>query len=144
MTVARSAYDSLTERDRSGSGHSRIPPRIPSEGIGNATPQPKQKTPLGRSGVDWVWRPGVGPPGDQTLEHSAYRCLTRGLREACDGTGASQFRHLRAQLQTQRLATLSAHGEAMGDTWRADSGVASWTRLSGHLPPRRRLASWSW
>jgi hypothetical protein len=76
-----------------------------------------------------------------TLEHPAYRRLTRTCaRLAATSRTAlpSQFRHPPAQLQTQHLATLCGHGEALGteafgiealgDTRRADRGVASWTR----------------
>ena len=57
-----------------------------------------------------------------TLEHPAYRRLTRAcvkLVAISRDLRASQFRHSPAQLRTHPLATLGAHGEAMGETWRA-------------------------
>lgn len=125
----------------------RQPDRPGRIGIAGTHRRRNRKPRSGRSGVDWVWRPGVGPPGEVTLEQSADRRLTQACAELAVTLRAaltSQFRHRPAQLQTHPLATLCGHGEAMGETWRAASGVASWIRSSGHSPPRRRLASWSW
>ena len=72
----------------------------------------KQKTPLGESGVvDWVWRPGVGPPSPVTLGEEAYTRLTAApasvsARSPRLAPHRSQFGHPIAQLEPQPQARI--------------------------------------